>query len=143
MTTGGLWGSTAFLFRSGGMKKEPSCPGSCQARVPSGGRELPSDRTVVPVARVVHPPHERRAARYCRIYSKRVRLGIWYAPLGGHRGVLVRRTNDFALGFASHGRSVDVRGAETRPASDGRTKNYLWRFTPAANEQRCCLRESH
>ncbi len=62
-------------------------------------------------------------------YPKNVKLGIWYAPLGARHGVLVRRTNDWLLGFASHGRSVDVKVA-TPLGSQGGTKNYLWRFTP-------------
>ena len=47
-------------------------------------------------------------------YPKNTKLGIWYAPLGARHGVLVRRTNDWVLGFVSRGR---LRRGEGRDAA--------------------------
>jgi hypothetical protein len=62
-------------------------------------------------------------------YPRGVTLGVWYAPVGGAHGVLVRRTDDFVFGITTVGRSVEV--AVATPGYDGgRRTEYLWRFTP-------------
>jgi len=66
-------------------------------------------------------------------YPRGVRLGVWYAPVGGAHGVLVRRTDDFVFGITTVGRSVDV--AVATPGYEGGAQmEYLWRFTPIPDE---------
>jgi hypothetical protein len=62
-------------------------------------------------------------------YPRDVTLGVWYAPVGGAHGALVRRTDDFVFGITTVGRSVEVEVAAPG-YKGGAQKEYLWRFTP-------------
>jgi hypothetical protein len=65
-------------------------------------------------------------------FSKRTRLGVWYAPIGAGRGVLVRTTAKPVVAIGTAGKTVDVQ-AENPPHGRSAPRQYLWRFQPMAS----------
>ena len=61
-------------------------------------------------------------------YSQSTRLGIWLAPIGASRGVLLRPTSDFVMSMTAAGTSMDV-VAVTRPFGPGQHAERIG-FTP-------------
>ena len=61
-------------------------------------------------------------------YSQSTRLGIWLAPIGASRGVLIWPTSDFVMSMTAAGASMDI-VVVTRPFGPGQHAEQL-RFTP-------------
>jgi hypothetical protein len=65
-------------------------------------------------------------------FSKKTRLGIWYAPIGAKLGVLVRASDEYIIAIGTAGETVDVE-AEKPPHGTSAPPGYLWRFEPKAS----------
>jgi hypothetical protein len=65
-------------------------------------------------------------------FSQKTRLGVWYAPIGAKRAVLVRATDENVIAIGTAGETVDV-VAEKPPHGTSAPPEYLWRFKPTTS----------
>lgn len=64
-------------------------------------------------------------------FSERPRLGVWFAPTGARRGVLLRASNENVIAIGTAGATVELL-AQRRSRGTSLPPRSLWRFSPTS-----------